>query len=129
MYFNPVDCALRPVAPAFVTGGLLSVLDMVQNGGRPPTARTFGIYVGGIYVYNLLQCPMEAVNGGRPSAWHNVAAGGTLGYLGVSRGVLGIPFLPRTFFYQYPALRPAIAGAAVYATMGGFLAVLGGKRL
>mmetsp|Transcript_8174 Transcript_8174/g.15841 ORF Transcript_8174/g.15841 Transcript_8174/m.15841 type:complete len:135 (-) Transcript_8174:233-637(-) len=125
-YFDPVGCAMRPVVPSLVSGGLLSALDMAQGGGRP-NVRTFGIYAGGIYIYNLIQCPMEAVSGGRPSAWHNIAAGGMLGYVGVARKWIGIPFFDSYFFYRYPSVAPEVAGAAVYAAMAGALAMLGGK--
>lgn len=117
---------MRPVVPSVVGAGILSVLDMAQT-GRVPGPRTVGVYVGGIYVYNLVQCPMEAVNGGRPSAWHNVLAGGTLGYIGVQRRLLGIPFVDAYFFMRNPGVAPEVAGAAVYAAMAGGLAALGGK--
>lgn len=124
-HFDPVNCAVRPVVPSLVSGGLLSALDMAQGGHI--NLRTFGMYAGGIYMYNLIQCPMEAVNGGRPSAWHNVLAGGMLGYVGVSRRWIGIPFMDSYFFYRYPQVAPEVAGAAVYGAMAGALAMLGGK--
>ena len=124
--FDPVSCAIRPVGSAVVMGSLLTAWDVVVQ-GAPFQARTWGLYVGGLYVYNLIQCPMEALSGGRPSAWHNVIAGGTLGYIGVERRLLAVPFLDSYFFYRYPQISPPMAGAAVYGAMAGLLATLGGK--
>ena len=90
--------------------------------------------MGGLYLYNILQCPMEAVHG-RQSAWHNVASAGMLGYIGVATGRLGIPFVggsssASSFFYKYPFVSPPMVGAGVYGAIGFvFAAVLGGKPL
>jgi hypothetical protein len=50
-----------------------------------------------------------------------------LGYVGVSHGRLGIPFVDYSMFYRYPNLRPPVVGAAVYGALGGCFAMLGGK--
>ena len=88
-YYHQKQCWLRPVVPSIVFGGIFTAMDVVAY-RHPFSAQTVMLYMGGIYVYNIVQCPMEAVltNNGKPSAWHNVAAGGMLGYIGVSRGVL-----------------------------------------
>jgi H+/Cl- antiporter ClcA len=50
----------------------------------------------------------------------NAASAGTLGYLGVSRGIVGIPFVNpyQAMYFRYPAL----LGAAVYGGLFGCLA-------
>lgn len=77
---------------------------------------------------HILQCPMEAVHG-RQSAWHNVLSAGSIGALGVSRGLLGVPLVDRTFYMRFPQISPPMAGFLVYGAGAGVLAsVLGGKR-
>jgi hypothetical protein len=85
-----------------------------------------GSNIAFFYVYNTLQCPMEAIHG-RQSAFHNVLSGAVLGYVGVSTGRLGIPFVDFTLFYRHPNLRPPVVGAAVYGGLAGCFAMLGGK--
>ena len=83
--------------------------------------------MAGIYVYNAMQCPMEAIHG-RQSLWHNVISGGILGSLGVSSGRIGIPFISHSVFYNYPSLSPPIVAFAVYGGITGALASLSGKQ-
>jgi hypothetical protein len=75
-----------------------------------------------------MQCPMELIHG-RQSSLHNFIAGGTLGYLGVTSGRLGIPFIDPYTLYRYPMLSPGTVAFGVYGGMGMALATLGGKRL
>lgn len=123
------NCLLSPIVPSVVGGSLFTAFDVVtQRGGghwRAIPGR-LGTYAGAIYVYNILQCPMEAIEG-RPSAWHNAASGALLGYVGVSRNLLGVPLVDDYFFYRNPRISPSLAGAAVYGAMGCFMATLGGK--
>eukprot|EP00568_Trieres_chinensis_P001266 CAMPEP_0183309518 /NCGR_PEP_ID=MMETSP0160_2-20130417/25392_1 /TAXON_ID=2839 ORGANISM="Odontella Sinensis, Strain Grunow 1884" /NCGR_SAMPLE_ID=MMETSP0160_2 /ASSEMBLY_ACC=CAM_ASM_000250 /LENGTH=136 /DNA_ID=CAMNT_0025473559 /DNA_START=13 /DNA_END=423 /DNA_ORIENTATION=- len=120
------QCLTGPVVPSIMTGGVFSAIDAFS--GHKVTMRSVGMYAGGIYVYNIVQCPMEAIHG-RQSAIHNVTAGALLGYIAVSSGALGIPFVDQTLFWRHPRLSPPIVGAGVYGTMGGLFAALGGKRL
>ena len=50
----------------------------------------------------------------------NAASAGTLGYLGVSRGMVGIPFINpyQAMYFRYPAL----LGGAVYGGLVGCIA-------
>lgn len=82
--------------------------------------------IGGMYLYGALQCPMEGISR-RSSAWHNFFSGSIIGYLGVSAGMLGIPFVHPSFFYKNPRFPPALVGAAVYGSLGAGMAALGGK--
>jgi hypothetical protein len=77
-------------------------------------------------MYNAVQCPMEAIHG-RPSLWHNVISAGTLGYLGVRSGRIGVPFVSPYAAYRY-GLKPEIMAFGVYGGMAGlFAGLLGGK--
>lgn len=76
-----------------------------------------------------MQCPMEALQG-RPSVLHNVLAGGTLGYLGVERGFIGVPMYGALMSVRAIARTPpALVGFAVYGGLCGLLGSLGGKTL
>jgi hypothetical protein len=86
----------------------------------PSTSILKGLYSGGIYAYNIIQCPMEVIHG-RQSSLHNVAAGGILGYIGVSRGIIGIPFVNPYFLYGVRPPGPALIGAAVVRSLCKFL--------
>ena len=87
-----------------------------------------GSNIGFIYLYNALQCPMEVIHG-RRSLWHNILSAGTLGYIGVSRGLLGVPFVHTYTFYRYPSLSPGIFAFATYGALGGFFGAFSGKNL
>lgn len=129
------NCAIRPIVPSVVGGCLFTAFDLVSAGSggggglsMQQLPRRLALYTGAMYVYSVLQCPMEAIHE-RQSAWHNVFSGGILGYIGVSRRILGIPFVDAYFFMRHPQISPPMAAAAVYGTMGGVLAaVLGDKR-
>ena len=120
------NCLTKPVVSSCVFGTIFAGLDVAQGARFTPSAVV--VYAGGLYAYNAMQCPMEAIHG-RQSLGHNMLAGGILGYVGVSAGRLGIPFLDPMFFYKYPALRPNIAAFFVYGSLAGTLAALGGKSL
>ena len=49
-------------------------------------------------------------------------------YISASRGG-GVPFVSPMVFYRFPNLSPAMAAAAVYGSIGGGLAIYGGKRI
>ena len=119
-------CLTDPLLSSAVFGTIFAGVDVAQ-GARFTPARAAS-YAGGIWVYNALQCPMEDIHG-RESLLHNVAAGGILGYVGVSSGRLGIPFVDAMTFYRHPWLRPQVAAIAVYGGMAGAMAGLGGKRI
>lgn len=108
-------------------GGVFSALDVVTTGAKI-TPQGVASYAAFIYTYNAIQCPMEEIHG-RRSALHNVIAGGLMGYLGVSSGRIGIPFIDSSFFYRNPSIRPELVAFGVYGGMGGAFAMLGGKRI
>ena len=101
-------------------------LTTLQLQGAPLSLRMWGIYAGGLWTYHAMICPMEAIHG-RRSSLHNVASAGIMGYIGVSRGVMGVPFVNPYVLYgsRFP---PGFIGAAVYGLMGGALATMGGKQ-
>eukprot|EP00808_Paulinella_micropora_P029575 g2597.t1 len=80
---------------------------------------------GFIYVYSTMVCHMEVMSR-RRSLLHNVLAGGTIGFVGVTQGLLGIPF-----YYQLSRFRlsPPVAGAVAYGGIGGVMGIISGKHL
>ncbi len=86
-----------------------------------------GTYFGGIYCYHALQCPMEAIHG-RPSLWHNILSGGTIGFLGVASGRFGVPFVSVEMIRYRYGISPPVAAFGIYGSLSGLLAGgLGGK--
>jgi hypothetical protein len=120
------QCLTKPILSSVVMGTLFAGFDVAQGAKFSP--QSVGRYIGLLYVYNAAQCPMEAIHG-RKSLWHNIIASGSLGYIGVSRGLTGIPFVNPYALSQYPYIRPSMIGFAVYGAMGGAFGSLGGKRL
>lgn len=57
----------------------------------------------------------------------NVASAGMLGYIGIAKGILGVPFINPYQLYTFR--NPAIIGSAVYGAIGGAMALLEGKTL
>jgi hypothetical protein len=102
-------CLLDPIPQAVVMGGLFHGFDAMQ--GAPLSLRVWGMYAGGLWTYHALQCPMEIIQG-RRSSLHNVASAGILGYIGVSRGVMGVPFVNPYQLYG-SRLSPGLIGAVV----------------
>lgn len=122
------NCVTKPIFSSVVLGGVFTAFDIVQGAPARAAPRAAMINVGGLYLYHILQCPMEAISGG-PSALHNIASGGLIGYMGVRAGALGIPMMDPYFFYRHPSLSPPLAGAAVYGGIAGILATFSGKPL
>jgi len=102
-----VPCVLNPIPSCAVMAGIFTGIDAMQ--GAPLSIRTYGFYAVSLWTYHALVCPMEAIHG-RQSALHNAASGGMLGYIGVSRGMLGVPFINPHLLYGYR--NPAIIGGA-----------------
>ena len=120
------NCMLEPIPSAAMAAAVFTALDIFQ--GTPPQhalqPRYVGQYFGALWLYHAATCPMEAVHG-RPSLWHNIISAGTIGYLGVRAGRLGVPFV-NPYMYN---VRPEVMAFGVYGGMAGILAgMLGGKR-
>ena len=64
---------------------------------------------------------MEAIHG-RPSLWHNILSGGTIGFVGVASGRFGIPFVSADLLWYRYGISPPIAAFGVYGTISGLLA-------
>lgn len=108
-------------------GSLFTGLNVMEGARLTPQLAITNI--GGLYVYQALLCPMEAISG-RQSSLHNAISGGVLGYIGVASRQLSIPFVSPYFFHQNPQIPPPLMGAAVYGGMAFVLAsFLGGKPL
>ena len=124
---HTMHCAERGVRPALGNGVILTMLQMGTSGGAPANLpMSFALNVGFVYSYVVLQCPLEALQG-RQSLMHNVFAGGTLGYLGVNAGRLGMFGMEHHFYINRIPL--PIGGAILYGAMGGILGAIGGKSL
>lgn len=123
--FYQKQCLSHPIIPSITLGSLFAGVSVLQ--GARLTPNLVAVNIGGIYCYSILQCPMEAIHG-RQSALHNALAGAMLGYVGVSRGFLGIPFVDNYFLYRYPQLSPAVTGAVVYGGVGLALATILGNK-
>jgi len=126
------NCLLNPIQSSAFATILFSAIDVFQGAPmeRVLRPRSLGTYFGGIYLYHALQCPMEAFHG-RPSLWHNVISGGSIGLMGVASGRLSIPFIGNNAqqIYYKTGLTPPLLAFGVYGTLSGILAgVLGNKR-
>jgi hypothetical protein len=122
------SCFTAPIVPSAVMGGIFCGFDVAQ--GRPTSAlpRSFALYAGGLYIYNAIQCPMEALHG-RSSLLHNFLAGGALGYAGVLSGAIGVPFLSPYYYAIHSRSGVAAIGAVVYGSLAAAFASFGGKTL
>ena len=120
-----VGCLLGNVQPAALMGAAFTALHVVQGARLSPQLAATNI--GFIYAYGALQCPMEALT--RRRSWtHNLVAGGTLGYVAVERGMVGIPFNLDYFFLVRRVPLP-VGAAMVYGSLGAALAMVAGKPL
>jgi hypothetical protein len=110
-------------------GGLFTGVSVMME-GQKLTPRLAMMNMGGLYLYNALICPMEAISG-RPSAIHNALSAGTIGYIGVATRQLGIPFVSPHYYYSSSSMvSPPMMGAAAYGGMALLLVTtLGGKPL
>ena len=122
---HTVGCAQHGVTPALGNGILLTLMQSAQ-GLSAALPMQFAQNFAFVYSYIVLQCPLEALHG-RRSLVHNMIAGGTLGYIGVSSGRVGMFGLEMTFLANRIPL-PA-GGFLVYGALGGLLGALGGKSL
>jgi hypothetical protein len=57
----------------------------------------------------------------------NVAAAGMFGYIGIVKGILGVPFINP--YHLYTFRNPAIIGSAIYGAIGGTMALVEGKTI
>ena len=119
-------CLQRGIYPSLMFGSVFTLIEVAQGFRFTPTLVATNI--GGLYLYNVLQCPMEAIHG-RQSSLHNAASGAILGYVGIQSWRIGVPFVDAYFFYRYPQISPAMAGAVAYGTIGFLFASLGGKPM
>lgn len=88
--------------------------------------RGWGIYSGFLFTYSGLQCPMEQLHR-RKSLLHNFAAGSILGYIGVSGGFVGIPFMQNVTLPKVLRSRQAFLGAGIYGTLAMAFGAFSGK--
>ena len=125
---DPLTCLLKPIPPVAFWSGVFTGISIYQGLPKQQAFQAFSRNFGFLFVYHALQCPLEAIHQKR-SYVHNCIAGGTLGYLGVMKRAVGVPFVDAGFFVKYPRLSPPVAGALIYGGMAGALGALGGKSL
>lgn len=118
---------MKPIVSSVIGGTFFTAIDTAR-GVQKFTPQGVLTYTTFIYTYHILQCPMEAIHG-RSSLLHNVISAGTLGYLGIASGRIGVPFVPHEFFMAYPQVPPPMVGFLVYGIMAGAFAGFGGKSL
>ena len=125
---HQANCLVRPLPTCFIGSAIFTGIDYAR-GARGALPARFGRLFALIYVYNALQCPMEAISE-RRSLLHNISSAGIIGYVGVRHGLVGVPFVPFTFFIRYPQVPRPIAGAVVFGSLAGVLAgAFGGKPI
>ena len=96
---DPLTCLIKPVFPCLFWGGAFTGLSVYQGLPQSMAPRSFYRTFSFLYIYHAVQCPLEFLSGRR--SWsHNAIAGATLGYLGVMKQVVGIPFVDATFFIK-----------------------------
>ena len=118
------ECLTAPIVPSIISAGVFSAVDVMS--GQYLTIQRVGTYAGGMYLYNIMQCPMEEIHG-RSSLIHNFISAGIIGYAGVMTGRLGIPFIMP---YQIPrGVSPPMMGFVMYGSLASAFAALKGKRL
>eukprot|EP00392_Amoebophrya_sp_AT5.2_P009624 g9652.t1 len=124
--FDYVGCCIEAARSGAVNAGLLLLIDFAQS-QTPITPRRVGVFFGGCYLYQALQCPLEAITK-RRSATHNFYAGGLLGAIGVHCNQIGVPFVTESIYRQGPRwVKPAHAGFVVYGGIAMGFAMLMGK--
>jgi hypothetical protein len=89
--------------------------------------RTFGSSVGVIYLYYIIQCPMEAIQN-KESYVHNGIAAFTLSYIGLIQQRIGIPFVSPYSIYELPLLARNLLGASIYSCMAMSFSALYGRK-
>eukprot|EP00729_Bicosta_minor_P012256 gene12256-34535_t len=119
-------CLGNHIIPSATSGALLHLLQDVVFGGQKPSVRGWGIYSGFLFTYSGLQCPMEQLHR-RKSLLHNFAAGSILGYIGVSGGFVGIPFMQNVTLPKVLRSRQAFLGAGIYGTLAMAFGAFSGK--
>ncbi|CAD7948464.1 unnamed protein product [Amoebophrya sp. A25] len=127
--FDYVGCGYEAARGGAINSGFLLLFDYVQT-QRPITAQRAGTFFAGCFLYQALQCPLEAYTR-RRSCTHNFFAGGLLGGMGVYYQQIGVPFVSENLLYgrsrPFPWLRPWHAGFAVYGGIAMTFAALMGK--
>ena len=129
MLLNQMEtCLIRPIVPSGFWGGVFTGIDVLQGLPKERAPKIFARNFAFIYSYHALTCSMEVISQ-RRSLLNNAAAAGIIGYVGVMKEMIGIPFVDASFFMKYPRMTPPIMGALVYGGIGGVLGALQGKPL
>jgi hypothetical protein len=122
---HTVRCASDHVPTAIVGGAVFSALHVAQ--GARPTPQLAASNIGFLYAYGALICPMEDIQGRRSSV-HNFLSGSILGYIGIVRGHIGVPFNLEAPMLVNRVPLP-VGGALVYGSLAYLIASFQGKSL
>ncbi len=140
------SCLMRPIPTSFIIGSLYGAYltfrkhmhdsssgrhQRYQNTPSSSTSwtlyRTFGTSISVVYVYYIIQCPMEAIQN-KESFVHNGIAAFSISYIGLAQQQLGVPFVPSYSLYHVPFLARNLLGASIYSGIAmGIAAVYGHK--
>mmetsp|Transcript_33504 Transcript_33504/g.49062 ORF Transcript_33504/g.49062 Transcript_33504/m.49062 type:complete len:209 (+) Transcript_33504:123-749(+) len=112
IYYHQKQCLTAPIIPSAIFGCVFAGIDSMSGMNRL-TPQVVGSYMAGIYAYNAVQCPMEAIHG-KQSSIHNLIAGGSLGYIGIRAGRLGVPFVDPYAFFEIWTFTCSSGGRCVW---------------
>jgi hypothetical protein len=143
------SCLIRSIPTSFIIGSLYGAYLTFQthmqdsSSGRHPRPqhtsssssssssstllRTFGTSIGVVYVYYIIQCPMEAIHN-KASFLHNGIAAFTISFIGLAQQKLGVPFVPTYSLYHVPFLARNILGASIYSGIAMGIAAVYGRK-
>jgi hypothetical protein len=98
-----------------------------SNASTTLLLRTLGSSIGVVYVYYIIQCPMEGIQN-KESYIHNGIAAFTLSYIGLAQQRIGIPIISPYIIYELPLLARNIMGASIYSCLAMTLAAFYGQK-
>jgi hypothetical protein len=126
-------CVVHPISHSFFVGSVFTAISL-YNSPLPYNSTNSilhrgGTYIGTIYLYYALQCPMEAIHG-KSSAIHNGVSAGMISFIALHRQMMGVPFIPAHTLMVMPPLTANILGSTIYGAMAFLMAAtLGGKSI
>ena len=136
------SCLIRSIPTSFIIGSLYGAYLTFQthmqdsSSGRQPRSqhtssstllRTFGTSIGVVYVYYIIQCPMEAIHN-KESFVHNGIAAFSISFIGLAQQKLGVPFVPTYSLYHVPFLARNLLGASIYSGIAMGIAAVYGRK-
>lgn len=112
-------CLQRPMVSSLVSGTLIASISGAQSGVF--SSRLLLGSAAFVYIYNAIQCPLEALSN-RRSYIHNGIAGAIIGTYGVQMGMLSVMNI------NHVNLPRSAVAALLYGGIGTIMGILEGKR-